>query len=377
MAAASVVSAGQRAGHEQTEAGERDGAEHRAGERHARCGPPKRKPRSEPLDDEHHDLQRLDRRSMAMVLAPSSSGRVSGVEPSRLSTPVWRSNPVAMARLTIAVDMTARASTPGNRKSTGARRCRSGSTSTFEKNARSSTGMANVKQHRLAPAQREQQLDAGLSAQQRARDQAAPRSPPTVVAPSVASRLDGRHLAGDGGQPQEHVLEALATGPQVGERQVALGQPGGERGDVGRASAVRRCGTRPASHSSTAAIERLAERGDVEAGRRAEADLLAAAGGHQLGRRAAGDEPAPVDDHDPVGHLLRLVEVVGGEQHAHAGRAQLADELADELAAGDVDARGRLVEERHLGLADQRERERQPLLLAARHLPPGRALAGG
>ena len=43
---------------------------------------------------------------------------------------------------------------------------------------------------------------------------------------------------------------------------------------------------------------------------------------------------------------------------------------------GRVDARGRLVEERHLGPADERQRERQPLLLAAGQLPP-RACAPG
>ncbi len=52
--------------------------------------------------------------------------------------------------------------------------------------------------------------------------------------------------------------------------------------------------------------------------------------------------------------------------------AQLADELADQLPPGDVDPRRRLVEEHHLGLADERERERQALLLAARHPSPRR-----
>ena len=52
------------------------------------------------------------------VLAVISPPRVSGVAPSRLSTPYRRSNPVAMAWLVKAVDITASAMMPGTRKST-------------------------------------------------------------------------------------------------------------------------------------------------------------------------------------------------------------------------------------------------------------------
>ena len=55
---------------------------------------------------------------IAATLAASRAGRPRGVVPSRLSTPYWRSKPVAMPRLTMAVDMTARARIPGARKST-------------------------------------------------------------------------------------------------------------------------------------------------------------------------------------------------------------------------------------------------------------------
>ncbi len=52
--------------------------------------------------------------------------------------------------------------------------------------------------------------------------------------------------------------------------------------------------------------------------------------------------------------------------HGAAVGPQLGDDRRDELAAGDVDAGGGLVEERDLGPADQGEGERQPLLLARR-----------
>ena len=51
------------------------------------------------------------------VLAVISPPRDRGVAPSRLSTPYRRSNPVAMAWLVNAVDMTASAMIPGVRKS--------------------------------------------------------------------------------------------------------------------------------------------------------------------------------------------------------------------------------------------------------------------
>ena len=52
--------------------------------------------------------------------------------------------------------------------------------------------------------------------------------------------------------------------------------------------------------------------------------------------------------------------------------AQVGDHPPDELAPARVDAGGRLVEEGDLGPADQGERQRQPLLLAAGEVAPRR-----
>src|SRR5438477_336948 len=82
-------------------------------------------------------------------------------------------------------------------------------------------------------------------------------------------------------------------------------------------------------------------------GRPAEADVVACAP-EQLRARACGDLAAVVDDHHPVGQLLGFVELVGGEQHAHAGVAQVADHLTDGEPSLGVDAGGGLVEERDL-----------------------------
>src|SRR5690606_9483810 len=74
------------------------------------------------------------------------------------------------------------------------------------------------------------------------------------------------------------------------------------------------------------------------------------------------------DDAAAVGELLRLIEVVGGEQDARALVAEASDELP-ELAAGlGVEAGGRLVEEQQLGASDDAEGDVDAALLAAREL---------
>ncbi len=82
-------------------------------------------------------------KTTAAVFAATSRGRPRGVAPRRLSTPYDRSNPVAMPRLTMAVDITARARMPGARKSIGSP-SPVGSTSTRLKKTSSSTGMPST-----------------------------------------------------------------------------------------------------------------------------------------------------------------------------------------------------------------------------------------
>jgi hypothetical protein len=49
------------------------------------------------------------------------------------------------------------------------------------------------------------------------------------------------------------------------------------------------------------------------------------------------------NDHDPVGELVRFVEVLGGQQQGHAARDQLADHVPHPEPAGRVEPGGRLV----------------------------------
>ncbi len=67
----------------------------------------------------------------------------------------------------------------------------------------------------------------------------------------------------------------------------------------------------------------------------------------QLGRGAAGDHAAVVDDDDPVGELVGLVEVLGREQQGDAVGDELSDHVPHPHPAGGVEAGRRLVEEQH------------------------------
>jgi hypothetical protein len=73
--------------------------------------------------------------------------------------------------------------------------------------------------------------------------------------------------------------------------------------------------------------------------------------------RALGDDPALVEHGDPVGELVGLLEVLGGEEDRHSGVGQLTDDPPQFAPTAGVEARGRLVEEDHLGASDQRHGE--------------------
>ncbi len=92
----------------------------------------------------------------------------------------------------------------------------------------------------------------------------------------------------------------------------------------------------------------------------------------QLGGGPRGDDPAPAHDDHPVGHPFRLLQLVGGEQHGDARVAQLGDLSTDGQPATRVHPGGGLVQEHHLGPADQGQGHGQPLLFAARQSAPRR-----
>lgn len=75
--------------------------------------------------------------------------------------------------------------------------------------------------------------------------------------------------------------------------------------------------------------------------------------GLELGGRARVRDPALVHQGDVVGELVRLLQVLGGQQHRRAVGGQLPDGVPDPVAAGGVEAGRGLVQEQHLGAADE------------------------
>ena len=76
----------------------------------------------------------------------------------------------------------------------------------------------------------------------------------------------------------------------------------------------------------TASAEPSGEVADREPRFRSETKLLRPALDLPLAPR--GDDPAVVDDDDPVGEALHLVELVAREDHAHAVGPQGGDDVA-------------------------------------------------
>ena len=70
-------------------------------------------------------------------------------------------------------------------------------------------------------------------------------------------------------------------------------------------------------------------------------------------------EPAAVEDHDPVGDLLHLVELVAGHEHGAALVGEVAQEAAQPADAVRVQAVGRLVQDEHARVAEQRGGQRR------------------
>jgi hypothetical protein len=68
-----------------------------------------------------------------------------------------------------------------------------------------------------------------------------------------------------------------------------------------------------------------------------------------------------VQDRDAVAQALGLLQAMRGEEDRHAAPAEAVDQLMD-VASGDrIQAGGRLVEEQHIRVAEQRPRQGDPL----------------
>jgi hypothetical protein len=97
---------------------------------------------------------------------------------------------------------------------------------------------------------------------------------------------------------------------------------------------------------------------DVFDGRRGQQPL-------EFGERAVDDDPAAVQDGDPIGELLRLIEVLRGQQHRGAAVGELLDRLPHLDPRLRIQAGRGFVEEHHRRAADQAHRDVEPAAHAA------------
>ena len=80
----------------------------------------------------------------------------------------------------------------------------------------------------------------------------------------------------------------------------------------------------------------------------------------ELARRPLGDDLAVVDDRDPVGELVGLLEVLRAQQDRRALGDERADDAPDLVARARVQPGRRLVEEHELGRHDDARRDVEP-----------------
>ena len=141
---------------------------------------------------------------------------------------------------------------------------------------------------------------------------------------------------------------ARLTSTVCRSRAVVLGRGGGRAHDPGQALEGRRPAVEP--------IELEAE------------DRLALDALLELVGRAEGEDPAVVDDRDPVAQLVGLGHVVGRQEDRPARDRGLPgeDQLADGAGRGHVEAEGRLVEEEDPRVVEEAPGEVHLLALAGR-----------
>ena len=187
--------------------------------------------------------------------------------------------------------------------------------------------------------------------------------------PAEAAASPRSTAAAPGRQAQKHVLQPMPPrlSGRRGGRSRSASQAVRAATVAGLASAATRYSPGPPRRPRRRS-GRPARRCRGRAGRRS-GSPGAAAFGHELRPGRPGDHLAVVDDHDAVGQPLGLLDLVGGEQHAHARRPQVPDHGPDGQAALRIDAGGRLVQEGHPRPADQGQGQGQPLLFAARQPP--------
>ena len=153
---------------------------------------------------------------------------------------------------------------------------------------------------------------------------------------------------------------------ELPDREALAVEGADDPGEVGLAGAQPR---RDAVHGRDGLAEAGEDRGGVGLLRRVggnDLDGRAADLGLQRGGSALCHDPAVIDDPDPVGEHVGLLEVLGREEDGDAVvLREPAHLLPQRRPALDVEAGGRLVEEEDPRAVDEREREVEPALHTA------------
>ena len=187
----------------------------------------------------------------------------------------------------------------------------------------------------------------GLRAEQRQPTATTRRRPAHPISPT---RRQALQMAG--ARPRS------ATGTTSRQASTANAQRGWKRQPGGGAAEVRRLAVDRAAAARRGACARAAREQRPRVGVRGPANTC---------RGCAGlDDLAGVHHGDPVAGLRDDAQVVGDQQHAHAGfGAQLQDQLQDLVLHRDVERGGRLVGDQQARPAGQRDGDQHALAHAA------------
>ena len=171
-------------------------------------------------------------------------------------------------------------------------------------------------------------------------------------------------------QADEDVLERALAGVQVLEADAEVAHPPEQGRDAGPLG----IGVEGVEQFVAVGLERQVPFGELGRDRlhhlgEVQGQLLAAELLHQGRLLLDQDQLALADHADPVGHLLGLLDIMGGEDDGDAALAEAPDQLPHVAAQLDVDAGGRLVEEQDVGLVAERLGDHHPALHAARQVP--------
>ena len=178
-------------------------------------------------------------------------------------------------------------------------------------------------------------------------------------------------LGGVAGQGQEHLVEAGLAERELGDgdagaRASAASASDARSASVDRDATARPGRTRGARPRRARARARARPSARWSGSSRRTCSVPAPTDALSSPRRALGDHPAVVDDRDPVGELVGLVEVLRGQQHRRALGDERADDVPHLVAPARVEAGRRLVEEQQLRGDDDARGDVEPPAHAAR-----------